>query len=224
MGVQSSLGVTNCKEAAKSSAFRVGLCYKTRHEEINMYFPEMLYTIDILFVAFVLFFVVGGVRSGFSCELAHVIALLALLAGICLYYPRLVELAFDYWRVLPEPVVRILVPIVLVLAAVLLFFLMRLLFKQLLKDKAGGPLDKAGGGLVGALRGILFGLTLFAGISLIPSETLYRVISEKSSIGAWVCNTLTPWAQSHVEALPVLKDKAREQLDDMSDQLNDIAQ
>jgi len=203
--------------SVKSSAFRSRLCYKTRHEEIHMYFPEMLYTIDILFVAFVLFFVVGGVRHGFSGELAHVITLLALLAGVCFYYPRMVEIASDYWRVLPEPVVRILVPIVLVLAAVLLFVVVRALFKQLLKDKAGGPVDKAGGGLVGALRGILFGLTVFAGISLIPNETLYRVISEKSAIGAWVCNTLTPWAQSHVEELPVLKDKAREQLDDITE-------
>ncbi len=186
-----------------------------------MVFPEMLYTIDILFVAFVVVFLVGGVRHGFSGELAHVITLLALLAGFCFFYPNLVQMASETWRALPDSAVRILVPVVLVLAAALLFVVVRALLRQLLKDKVGGPADKVGGGLVGALRGILFGLALFAGISLIPNETLYRALSEKSSIGAWVCNTLTPWAQSHVEELPALKDKMGEQIDDMSDQLDD---
>jgi len=181
-----------------------------------MYFPEMLYTIDILFAVFVLFFAVSGMRHGFSGELAHVVTLIALLAGVCFFYPQLMELASETWRTLPESAVRILVPVVLVLAAVLLFVVVRALFKQLLKDKLGETADKAAGGLVGALRGILFGLTVFAGLSLIPNESLYRMLSEKSSIGGWVCNTLTPWAQSHMEDLPVLKDKMSDQLDDIT--------
>ncbi len=181
-----------------------------------MCFPEVLYTIDILFAALVLLFAFRGTKNGLSGELAHVVTLVALLAGVCFYYPRLTELASDYWRALPESAVRIAVPVVLVLAAVLLFVVVRALFKQLFKSKLGGPVDKIAGGLVGALRGILFGLAVLAGLSLIPNDSLYRALSEKSSIGAWVCNTLTPWAQSHAGDLPVLKDKMSEQLDDIT--------
>jgi uncharacterized membrane protein required for colicin V production len=212
------------KEAAKSSAFAAGLCYKTRHEVMMMWFPEMLFTIDILFAAFVLFFAVSGARNGFSGELAHVVTLVALLAGVCFYYPQLTGLAADYWQALPESAVRILVPIVLVLAAALLFVAVRALFKQLFKSKLGGPADKIAGGLTGALRGALFGLAFLAGLSLIPDDSLYRALSEKSSVGSWVCNTLTPWAQSHAVGLPVLKDKTGEQPDEMSEPLDDITQ
>jgi uncharacterized membrane protein required for colicin V production len=117
---------------------------------------------------------------------------------------------------LPPAVVRAAVPVLLLLAAVLLFALTRMLFKQALESKLDGSADKISGGLAGGLRGALFGLAVLAGISLIPNESLYRILSEKSSTGAWVCNTLTPWAQSHVEELPVLKNKAREQLDDIT--------
>lgn len=181
-----------------------------------MGFPERLYTVDILFAVFVLFFAVRGMKNGLSGELAHVVTLLVLLAGVCFYYPRLIELASDYWRVLPESAVRIAVPVVMLLIAILLFFVARALFKQMLKSKLSESADKIAGALVGALRGILLGFAVFVGLSLIPGDSLYQMLSEKSSVGAWVCNTLTPWAQSHAGDLPVLKDKMNEQLNDMT--------
>jgi uncharacterized membrane protein required for colicin V production len=180
-----------------------------------MWFPEKLYTIDILFAAFVLLFAIGGAKRGLSGELAHVVTLVALLAGVCFFYPQLTELASAYWHALPETAVRILVPAVMLLAAVLLFVVVRALFKQLFKSKLGEASDKLAGGLVGALRGSLFGLAVLIGISLIPNEAVYQTLSEKSLIGAWVCNTLTPWSQSHITELPVLKDQVSEQFDDM---------
>ena len=181
-----------------------------------MWFPERLYTIDILFSVFVLLFVFSGTKNGLSGELAHVVTLVALLAGVYFYYPQLTQLASDYWRALPESVVRIAVPVVMLLAAVLFFVVVRALFKQLFKNKLGEPADKIAGGLVGALRGILFGLAVFTGLSLIPNDTLYQTLSEKSSVGAWVCSTLTPWSQSHMPELPGLKNKMSEQLDDIT--------
>ena len=179
-----------------------------------MWFPEQLYTIDILFTVFVLLFVFSGIKHGLSGEIAHVVTLIALLTGVCFFYPQLTQLASDYWRVLPESAVQIAVPVVMLLAAVLLFIVVRMLFRQLLKNKLGESADKIAGGLAGALRGALLGAAVFVGLSLIPNDSLYQTLSEKSSIGAWVCNTLTPWAQPRVMRLPVLKNKMSEKLND----------
>jgi uncharacterized membrane protein required for colicin V production len=181
-----------------------------------MEFPEQLYTIDIFFLAFVLLFVFSGIRHGLSGELAHVLTLLALLAGICFFYPQLIDLASGYWQALPENVVRNVVPLLMVLGAILLFFLVRAMCKQLLKKRMSEASDKAAGGVIGILRGTLLGLVVLAGISLIPNETLYRVLSEKSLIGAWVCNTLTPWAQPRIMELPVLKDNVSERIEELT--------
>jgi len=182
-----------------------------------MWFPEQLYTIDILFTVFVLLFVFSGIKHGLSSELAHVATLIALLAGFCFFYPQLTQLASDHWQALSPSAVQIAVPALMLLAALLLFVLLRALFKQMLKDKLGGMVDKIAGGLAGALRGALVGLAVLVGLSLIPNDSLYQTLSEKSSIGAWVCNTLAPWAQPRVMELPVLKDK-------MSEKLNDVTQ
>jgi len=182
-----------------------------------MWFPEQLYTIDILFAALVLLFVFAGIKHGLSSELAHVVTLIALLAGFCFFYPQLTRLTSDHWQALPPSAVQIAVPVVMLLAAALLFLLLRALFKQLLKDKLGEAADKIAGGLAGVLRGALVGLAVLAGLSLIPNDSLCQMLSEKSSVGAWVCNTLTPWAQPRIMELPVLKDK-------MSEKLNDITQ
>jgi len=181
-----------------------------------MGFPESLYTIDILFVAFVLLFVFSGIKHGLSGELAHVVTLLALLFGICFFYPQLMQLASEAWRSLPDTAVRIAVPIVILLAAGLLFVLTRALCKQLFKSKLSEAVDKAAGALVGVLRGALLGLVVFSGLSMIPNEALFRTLSEKSLIGAWVCNTLTPWAQPRIMELPVLKDKVSKQIEEMT--------
>ncbi len=181
-----------------------------------MWFPEQLYTIDILFAVFVLLFVFSGIKHGLSGEIAHVVTLIALLIGVCFFYSQLTQLVSDHWRALSPLVVQIAVPVMLLLAAVLLFLLVRALFQQLLKSKLGESADKIAGGLAGALRGALLGLAVFSGVSLIPNESLYRTLSEKSSVGAWVCNTLTPWAQPRVMKLPVLKDKMGEKLNDVT--------
>jgi uncharacterized membrane protein required for colicin V production len=181
-----------------------------------MWFPEQLYTIDILFAAFVLLFVFSGIKNGLSEELAHVVTLIVLLAGICFFYPQIMAFATETWRALSPAALRIVVPVTLLLAAVLFFVVVRALFKQLFKSKLGSPGDKIAGGLIGVLRGALMGLVLFSGLSLIPNDALYQTLFEKSSIGAWVCNTLTPWAQPRIMDLPVLKDKMSEKLDDIT--------
>lgn len=180
-----------------------------------MGFPEQLYTIDILFAAFVLLFVFSGIKHGLSGELAHAVTLIVLLVGVCFFYPQCLDLASESWSALPDSAVRILVPVVMALAGILLFFVLRALFKKIFKSKLSEPADKTAGALIGILRGALTGLVLFSCLSLLPNEALYRTLSEKSAIGSWVCNTLTPWAQPRVMELPVLKDKVNERIDEV---------
>lgn len=168
-----------------------------------MMIPEWVYTIDLLFVVFVLLFVFSGLRNGLSSELAHTLTLTVLLTGFCYFYPQIMQFASNYWQALPPEVIRIAVPVVMLLAAILFFVLVRAVLKQLLKSQVSGASDRLLGGFAGALRGTVTGLAVMAALSLIPNEPLYQKLSEKSSIGAWVCNTLTPWVHPRVLELPV---------------------
>lgn len=168
-----------------------------------MIFPEMLYTIDILFAAFVLFFAVVGLWRGLSGELASLLTLFVLLGGLCFYYPSLTQMAAQMWDSLPAKVVQGLVLMVLLLASFILSCLLRILFKAMFKSALGVLADKVMGVGVGMLRGALIGISLMAALSLMPSEELYMMLSEKSVVGGWVCNHFTPWLYPRLMELPV---------------------
>jgi len=93
--------------------------------------------------------------------------------------------------------------LVLLLVAVLLSFLLNILFKQLFKTRVSEVTNKISGSVLGLLRGALIGMTLLSALSLLPNERLYEALSEKSALGGWVCNTLTPWAHPRLMELPV---------------------
>jgi len=172
-----------------------------------MNIPEVFYAVDVLFVAFVLFFVVSGLLRGLSGALASLLALLALLCGVCFFYPTLTQIAARNWGTLPPMMIQLVVLVVLLLVAILLSFLMNILFKQMFKDQMGVVPDRIAGSLVGLLRGALIGLSLMAALSLLPNEKLYAVLSEKSVVGGWVCNRFTPWLYPRLMELPVFDQK-----------------
>lgn len=172
-----------------------------------MNIPEVFYTIDILFAAFVLFFVVSGLLRGLSGELASLLTLLALLCGICFFYPSLTQIAARSWSALPPTAIQLVVLVVLLLVSILLSFLLSRLFKQIFKSRMGVISDRVAGGLTGLLRGLLIGLSLMAALSLLPNEKLYTALSEKSAIGGWVCNRFTPWLYPRLMELPVFDQK-----------------
>jgi uncharacterized membrane protein required for colicin V production len=181
-----------------------------------MGFPEQLYTIDILFAVFVLLFALNGSRYGLASELAHAMTKMALLAGICFFYPQLLSLVSAQKWPLPESVTGFLVPAFMLLASVLLFFTLLVLFEKMFQDKLNGTVDKAGGALAGVLRGALTGLMIFSCLSLIPSKGLYQVLSNRSLVGLWVCDTLTPWAKPRVMKMPVMKATVRQPVDEVT--------
>jgi uncharacterized membrane protein required for colicin V production len=168
-----------------------------------MFFPEWVYTLDILFVVFVLLFVIGGLRHGLSGELARMLALLAFLTALLFFFPRWMQLAAQQWPSLSSRMLQGAVILALLLAALLLSILLQLLLKLLFKSRIGEVADKLAGSLAGLVRGTLIGLALMVGLSLLPSPTLYQTLSEKSSIGSWVCRVLTPWIYPRMLELPV---------------------
>jgi len=168
-----------------------------------MNFPEMLYTIDILFAVFVFLFAAFGLRRGLSGELASVLALLVLLCGLCFAYPACNQFAAQTWIDLSPVLIQVVVLLALFLISFILYFLIRVLLKRILKSAMSERVDEAAGCVAGLLRGALVGITLLAALSLLPSERLYEALSEKSVLGGWVCNTLTPWAHPRLMELPV---------------------
>jgi uncharacterized membrane protein required for colicin V production len=168
-----------------------------------MTFPETFYTIDVLFGVFVLLFGVAGLLRGLSGELARLLAFVFLLAGFSLFYPSLTQLAAQNWSALSPVAVQVVVGLLVWLAGFVLFFVLRALFKKILQQKIHGLVDKAAGALLGLLFGSLLGLSILVSVSLIPHESAYRMLSEKSTVGGWVCEHLTPWLYPRLMELPV---------------------
>ena len=168
--------------------------------------PETIYTLDVLFGAFVLAFGVAGLLRGLAGELARLITLLLLLTGICFFYPTLVALAADQWPELPPGALKTVIALALLLGGFLVFALLRAIFHQVFKDQLGKFFDRTFGGMVGVLFGSLVGVSILCGISLMPQDRPYQVLSEKSLVGNWVCTTLTPFVYPRLIEMPVFQE------------------
>ena len=168
-----------------------------------MSFPETFYTIDVLFGLFVLFFGVVGLFRGLSGELARLLAFVFLLCGFAFFYPSLTQLAAHNWNALPPVAVQVIVGLILWLSGLLLFFALRVLLKKFLKERIPRLADQVFGSALGLLFGVLIGLSVFSALSLFPHERVYRMLSEKSVVGGWVCERLTPWLYPRLMELPV---------------------
>ena len=172
-----------------------------------MSFPESFYTIDIVFAVIVLFFAANGLRRGLSGELAGVLTLLLLFGGLFFCYPSLTNLAARNWEALSPVLAQVAVFLILLMVSVLLFVLIRALLARFLKERLGKVADKFSGTAVGVLRGGLVGVSLLALLSLLPSETVYTALSEKSEVGRWVCERLTPGLHPRLIELPIFDQK-----------------
>lgn len=168
-----------------------------------MSFPETFYTIDVLFGLFVLLFGFAGLLRGLSGELARLLGFLFLLSGFCFFYPTLTQLAAQHWGTLSPVAVQVIVGLILLLIGLLVFFALRVVLTVLFRQLFKGVVDRLFGGLFGLLFGALLGLSVFSSLSLIPDEEVYRMLSEKSVVGAWVCERLAPWLYPRLMELPV---------------------
>lgn len=168
-----------------------------------MGFPDTFYTIDVLFGVFVLLFGVAGMLRGLAGELARLITLAVLLAVSCLFYPQLSQLAARQWAALPPAAVQAVTAAALLLSAFLLFMLLKIILRRALKEQVGVFFDRILGALLGMVFGALLGISVLCALSLLPQERAYVMLSEKSAVGGWVCDRLTPWVYPRVLELPV---------------------
>ena len=175
-----------------------GFCYKR-----GMSFPDTLNTIDVLFGVFVLLFGVAGLFRGLAGELARLITFVFLVFGFAVFFPSLTQMAARNWNTLPPAAVQVLVGIMLWLSSILVFFALRFLLNRLFHERLSGLADKVLGALTGLFSGALLGLCVLSIASLVPNESAYRVLSERSAVGSWVCERLTPWLHPRVLELPV---------------------
>ncbi len=173
-----------------------------------MSLPETIYTLDVLFCAFVLLFGVAGMLRGLPGELARLLTLAGLLAGVCFFYPALTRLAAQQWPMLPPAAIHAVTVAALLLCAMVFYLLLRLLLRSLLKDRGGVFLDRVSGAIVGMVFGVLMGLCVLCSISLLPQDRPYQILSEKSMIGNWVCTTLTPWIYPRLMEMPIFDAEA----------------
>jgi uncharacterized membrane protein required for colicin V production len=168
-----------------------------------MSFPDTFYTIDVLFGIFVLLFGAAGMLRGLAGELARLITLTVLLAVSCFFYSQLCQMAARQWTALPPVAVQAITAVVLLLCAVLLFILLKAVLRHVLKQQVGVFFDRILGALLGMVFGGLIGLSVLCALSLLPQEKTYRMLSEKSAVGSWVCTRLTPWIYPRLLELPV---------------------
>ena len=168
-----------------------------------MSFPDTFYSIDVLFGLFVLLFGVVGLLRGLADELARLLAFAFLLCGFAVFFPALTQIAARHWSTLSPVAVQVVVGLVLWFSAMLLFFLLRFSLKKFLCERIDALVNKLSGTLVGLLSGALLGLSVLSMVSLVPDESVYQMLSEKSAVGGWVCERMTPWLHPRLMELPV---------------------
>lgn len=168
-----------------------------------MSFPDTFYTIDVLFGIFVLLFGIAGMVRGLAGEMARLVTLAVLLTVSCLFYPQLSQLAARQWTALPPIAVQAITAVILILFSVLLFILLKLILRRIIKEQVGVLFDRILGALLGMVFGALIGVSVLCWVSLVPQERMYRMLSEKSVVGAWVCNRVTPWVYPKLLELPM---------------------
>ena len=131
-------------------------------------------------------------------------------AGLPSFFPSLTQLAARKWSALPPIAIQVVIGLILLLSALLLFLGLRFLLRKMLSEQIAGVADKLFGALMGMMSGALLGLCVLSVVSLVPNESVYRRLSEKSMIGAWVCERLTPWLHPKMMELPVFNGEETE--------------
>jgi hypothetical protein len=63
--------------------------------------------------------------------------------------------------------------------------------------------DKVPGAIAIAKRGWVDPSSALSLVTMIPHEGVYKTLSEKTRVGGWVCDTLTPWLHPKVMELPI---------------------
>ncbi|MFA5688311.1 MAG: CvpA family protein [Kiritimatiellales bacterium] len=154
--------------------------------------------VDIALAVLVLLFFLNGLRRGLCRELAHILTFAALIAGFCFFYAPITEFAACHCTFVALEHIHIAVPVMMLSAALVVYILIWLCLRALLCPFLDFLGEKFLGGIVGAARGAVFGLVIIAALTLVQIPAVQEAVVDKSVIGCWVENTITPWLKETV--------------------------
>ncbi len=176
--------------------------------------PEWLSFIDIAFVAVVLFSAMGGLQKGFAGQVAQVISFL--LFGVFLFfaYPGIYSHMVSLFQDLDKTYVTWLVLVGLVVLSILFFVLSNKVLATVLKTQISERSDRSYGFMLGFVRGVLLGLFAMILLVILGAPELPDTLCAKSQVGRFVCRTLVPRVQPHLNRSTLNEDfeKMRESL------------
>jgi uncharacterized membrane protein required for colicin V production len=166
--------------------------------------------IDVLGLALVLYFLVIGVMRGLWWQVVRLLGIVACIAVARALAPRIAPRLAETFPALGERLASGLVWTVLILLGLLVVALIGRLGRETLEDAELGPVDRIGGGLAGALTGILVHAAIVlclcqttgkewsvAAVQGTNSQRLVDSLGRKIPLflDAHAAETLEPWLQ-----------------------------
>lgn len=142
-----------------------------------------LHLVDYLFLGFVLIGTIRGLIRGLSKELMVLLSLGIIVWASGRWYGD-VSSALQRGGQLSAGACDLVAYGLLVFALFLVFLVLRLLLRPLVKLAFNKPLERIGGAVIGGLEAALTAAAALIALSLIPDEGLHDVITKDSRIGA----------------------------------------
>lgn len=142
-----------------------------------------LHLVDYLFLGFVLIGMIRGLIRGLSKELMILLSLGIIVWASGRWYGDLSS-AIQRGGQLSAGACDLVAYGVLVFALFLVFLVLRLMLRPLVKLAFNKPLERIGGAVIGGLEAALTAAAALIALSLIPDEGLHNVITKDSRIGA----------------------------------------
>ncbi len=138
--------------------------------------------VDWLFLAILLYGAAMGAVRGLSHELATLIGMVVAVLVTRMFYEPVSAWICEHWGWNPE-ITRLAAVVVLALLALFGMRMLRMALGAMMTFAFKGLVERLGGLVAGAfLQGITF-LVLLLAASFIPSNWLYRSVTEQSQVG-----------------------------------------
>ena len=160
--------------------------------------------VDAAVLAFLVGGVIGGIRRGLSGELARVLIAAGCVIAIYAYARPLAEWlgnrhGFD------AHIAILSSTIIILLGSYVALTVARLALAALFNFSFKGRPEKIGGAVCGLLRSGFVAMLLLMLFSLLPNDTLHRLITEESRTGRLVTGRVQPLYEKLSEKIPELR-------------------
>lgn len=142
-----------------------------------------LHGLDYLFLGLVAAGAIRGIVRGLSRELLVLAAMGVIVWASGRWYGEASAVIQRGGQLSPESCDLVAFGL-LVVGLFLAFLLLRLLLKPFVKFSFSGPVERLGGGAIGAIEAAFAGAAAMIALSLIPDEGLHRTVTQDSAIGS----------------------------------------